>query len=392
VADPGIATPHHGSSVLSSPEFVQTVQHHLGLKWKMAGRLRQDFSLQSPHRELLNYKFAVAAMGIKIYSYVEKQDTKLHVLSTIDTGGESIVEVNLCVVDNRSAKLGNADVPVEEEEVIEMNTTHIGAARFTKEETLRKLYVDELVLFLEGFSIEERSAYDKLNNDILNDVKVDVHQFYRTGAKGEPASTKIITGHPSLKFFLDYGPSECLRRRLETGKKGGTSSNGVSKPEIRIRHPSEPGNPIIKVAPAPPPKASDDSGIAPDDVDMRLSSTYGNTLATPKVEPPTTIHTRRPSVPSIPFASSSVRRPSLSVEDIPTRQPRSVHFAETTFHDSGLAESVPNAFAYEDSENVQRPKRSVTYQLPSAASNLFRWIHVPWNHTGWGMLFFSSIF
>jgi len=356
VADPGLATPHHGSSVLSSPEFVQTVQHHLGLKWKMAERLRQDFSLQSPHRELLNYKFAVAAMGIKIYSYVEKQDTTLHVLSTIDTGGESIVEVNLCVVDNRSAKLGNADVAVEEEEVIDLNTTHIGAARFTKEETQRDLYVDELVHFLKGFSVEERSDYDKLNNDIRNDVKMDVHQFYRTGAKGEPASTKIITSHPSLKLFFDIGPSECLRRRLETGKKGDELSNGVPNPETRIRHPSGPVNPTIKVALVSPPNTSDDYDIALDDV--RFSSTHGNTLAAPTVEPPEA--TRRPSIPSTPFASSSTRGPSLSVEDIRTRQPlRNVQFAETS-------------------------KRSITYQLPSAASNLFRWIHVPWNHTGWG--------
>lgn len=350
----------------------------------MAERLRKDFSLQTPHRELLNYKFAVAAMGIKIYSYVEKQDTKLQVLSTIDAGGESIVEVNLCVVDNRSAKLGNADVPVEEEEVIELNTTHVGVARFTKEETLRRLYVDELVLFLEGFSIEERSAHDKLNNDIINDVKMDVHQFYRTGTKGEPASTKIITGHPSLKFFLDHGPSECLRRRLETGKKGDTLSNGVSKPKIRVRHPSEPGNPTIQVAPASPPNTIDENSIAPDGINARFSPTYGSTLAAPDVEPPRTIHTRRPSLPSVPFVSSSIRRPSLSVEDILTRQPRNVHFAETSIQYPGGAESEQNALLDEYSKRVQRPKRSATYQLPSAASNLFRWIHVPCNHTGWG--------
>lgn len=29
-----VATPHHGSSVLSEPEFVQTVHDRLGLKWK----------------------------------------------------------------------------------------------------------------------------------------------------------------------------------------------------------------------------------------------------------------------------------------------------------------------------------------------------------------------
>ena len=372
-----IASPHHGSSVLSSPEFVQTVQHHLGLKWKMAETLRQDFSLQNKSRELLNYKFSQAAIGIKIYSYVEKQDTRLQVLSTIDTGGESIVEVNLCVVDNRSAKLGNVDVPVEEEEVIDLNCTHTGVARFTKEENLQKLYIDELVFFIESFSVEERTAYDKLNDDILNDVRLDVHQFYQTGAKGELASTKIISGHPSLKFFFDFGPTECLRRRLETGKKGITSRNGVSKPAIRIRHPSEPANPVIKV------HAHDDN-IAPDDV--RKPSTHGSSLAAPTVEPPGTIHTRRPSVPSIPSVppvSSSTRRPSLSVEDIPARQPRGVQFAENPFHITEAAESDQQAIPYEDSESGRRPQRSVTYQLPSAASNLFRWVHVPWNHTGW---------
>ena len=378
--DETLATPHHGSSVLSSPEFMQTVQHHLGLKWKMAERLRQDFSLQSPDRELLNYKFAVAAIGIKIYSFVERQDTKLHVLSTVDTGGESVVEVNLCIVDNRSAKLGNGDVPVEEEEVIDLNTTHTGAARFTKEEHLRKLYVDELVSFLESFSVEERTAYDTLNNDILDDVKVDVHQFYQPGAKGELASTKIITGHPSLKDFFDFGPSECLRRRLETGKKGKRGSNGVSKPAIRIRHPSEPENPTIKVAPVSPADASDDHDNAPDE--GKRPSIYGLSLNAPTVDPPRTIHTRRPSAPSIPAISSS-RRPSLSVDDIPARQPRSVQFAETPFQLSGAAECEQKAILYKDSEGSRRPKQSITYQLPSAASNLFRWIHVPWNHTGW---------
>ena len=46
------STPHHGSSVLSEPEYIQTVQAHLGLKWEMSESLRHDFSLRSPDLEV----------------------------------------------------------------------------------------------------------------------------------------------------------------------------------------------------------------------------------------------------------------------------------------------------------------------------------------------------
>ena len=46
------STPHHGSSVLSEPEYVQTVQRHLGLKWEMSESLRHDFLLRSADLEV----------------------------------------------------------------------------------------------------------------------------------------------------------------------------------------------------------------------------------------------------------------------------------------------------------------------------------------------------
>lgn len=344
----------------------------------MSERLRRDFALRNRESELLNSKFAIIAIGIKIYSYVERLDTKLDVLSTVDTGGESIVEVNLCIVDNRSAKLGDAAVPVEEEDVIDLNATHTGVARFHKEDNLRKLYIDELVFFLESFSLEESSAYDRLNSQILNDVKLDVHQFYQTGVKGELASTKIITGHPSLKFFFDLGPTEALRRRLETGKKGVGIVNGVSKPAIRVRHPSEPVNPIIKV------DVGDNNDAAIVDANTNKPASHGQSLSAPIVEAPSNIHTRRPSVPSLDaLAPSPTRRPSLTVEDIVTRPLRDIQASRKQMDIPEGYESAQSQMPYEDNESTRRPQRSITYQLPSSDSNLFRWIHVPWNHTGW---------
>lgn len=46
------STPHRGSSVLSEPEYVQTVQNHLGLKWEMSEILRHDFLLRNTDLEV----------------------------------------------------------------------------------------------------------------------------------------------------------------------------------------------------------------------------------------------------------------------------------------------------------------------------------------------------
>ena len=347
----------------------------------MSEKLRDDFSLHNMDRERLNYEFAVAAIGIKIYSYVETHDTQLEVLSTIDTSGESVVDVGLCIVDSRSAKLGSADVPVEDEEVVDLSCTHTGAPKFTKEPGLRDLLIEELTYFLQSFSVEERTAYDALSASILRDVKVDVHQFYQTGVKGDLASTKILTGHPSLRDFFDVGPSKCLERRLDkAGAKERGLVNGSNKPEIKVRHPSEPDHPVIKLDRA----ASDgpDGPQGADDRNPRRASVPSLSLNAPPVEIPKSIHTKRPSL------SIHSRRASLTVEpaDILPSLPRrssKVHFSNIPEHDVDTPVSPGQDLAYLDNEKVRRPQRSYTYQLPSQSSNLFKWIHVPWNITSW---------
>ena len=343
--------------------------------YRMSERLREDFSLRNSDRERLNFEFAVAAIGIKIYSYVETHDTRLEVLSTIDSSGESVVNVGLCIVDSRSAKLGSADVPVEEEDPVELNCTHTGAPRFTKEPGLKGLLIEELTLFVQSFSVEERAAYDTLNASILRDLKVDIHQFYQTGVKGDLASTKILSSQPSLRDFFEIGPTKCLERRLDkAGAKERSMENGSSKPSIKIRHPSEPDQPVIKLD-----RAASDGPRAENDKNARRASVPSLSLSAPPVEMPESIHTKRPSI------SIYSRRPSLTVEPagIFPRRPVSGPLSEITENDGDGPMSPSHDFAYLDSEKSRRPQRSYTFQLPSRASNLFKWIHVPWNMTSW---------
>lgn len=343
----------------------------MGLKWDMSERLRGDFSLRNPDKEhlnygeRLNYEFvAVAALGIKIYSYVETKDTQLNVLSTIDTSGESVVDIGMCIVDSRSAKLSSSDVPVEKEDVMELNCTHTGVPRFTKEDSLKELLVEELVSFAGSFSIEERAIHDELKDSIMRDVKVEVHQFYQTGAKGDLASTKILTGRPSLKDFFEDGPSRCLDRRLDkAGTQERSMANGSNNPAIRIRHPSEPDQPIIKLDRA----ASDGPQKENSDKNTRRSSVPTLSLFAPTAEMPDSIHTKRPP---------TTRRPSLTVEpsDILPRKPSIVQFSRIPEDDVDSPTSPPQNIAYLDNERINRPQRSYTFQLPSRSSNLFKWV------------------
>ncbi|CAD6571283.1 MAG: hypothetical protein ASARMPRED_004452 [Alectoria sarmentosa] len=346
------STPHHGSSVLSEPEYVQTVQNHLGLKWEMSESLRHDFLLRNTDLETLNHRFAVSVFGVKIYSYVETTDTNLIVLSTNDLGGEALTTIRLCVVDSRSGKLSSPEAPFEDEEVIQLNSTHVGAPRFTDEDTLYSFYIDEITAFVKGFSADERSLHHALNHDIMTNTEVDVHQFYVVGTQGEPGSMKIITAHPSLQTFLEIGPSKCMEARVRgTDQVDQRSRNGSVRPAIELRPASEPAAPTLTVTSVESDEASSDASRA---------ESYPK-LSAPVVPTPKNIHTRRPSL------TTELSDPE-SPGHLAPKPTKKVAFTHTINMDS---------------DQARRPQRAHLFQLPSASSERFQWIHVPFTHAGW---------
>lgn len=348
------ATPHHGSSVLSEPEYVQTVQAIMGLKWEMSNHLRHDFILRNPDLESLNYKFAVSVIGMKIYSYVESVDTNLLVLSSNDAGGESITTIRLCIVDSRSGKLGTPEVPLEDEEVVQLNTTHVGAPRFQDEDGLYNFYLAEIAALIGGNSEEERTAYQTLNRNIMTCTEIDVHQFY-----GESGAMKILSAHPSLQEFLENGPAECMNQRIRGSDPGRSRVNsGIMIPAMQFRRASSPVGPTLTVTPVD----QDDSSSEP-----RADSTP-TTLSVPAAVPPKNIHTRRPSL----AAQAALQHESPGYL-APKKQ---VQFNETP---------------QKDTDKVRPPQRTPAFKLPSRTTDRFKWIHVPFNHSGWVPLILTTI-
>lgn len=354
------STPHHGSSVLSEPEYVQTVSDHLGLKWEMSENLRHDFILRNMELETLNYRFAVRAIGVKIYSYVESIDTDLMVLSTNESGGEALTTVRLCVVDSRSGRLGTAEVHIEDEELITLKTTHVGAPRFLGEETLYGYYIDEITSFVKSFKAEEHAEYHKLDHDIMTGIEVDVHQFYEVNAQRGSGSMKILSAHPCLQTFLELGPSRCMDERIR-GFDGGEmpQSNGSIRPIIEFRPATEPAAPpTLTITTTDADESSSDASKAP---------STPPTLSVPTVVPPRNIHTRRPSLgvdPEEPGSPGHLKpKPNKMVQ----------------FQDTLGKERSP----MKDVDKLRRPQRAHLFPLPSRSSGRFKWIHVPFTHAGW---------
>ena len=342
------ATPHHGSSVLSLPEYVQTVQKHLGLKWEMSENLRQEFTVRNPELESLNYRFAKNIVGTRIYSYTESADTNLTVLSTNDSGPEGITVVRLCVTDSRSGKLSTPETPVEDEEVVQLNTTHTDTPRFADEDGLYSLFIQEIHYLVTHYSDAQRTAFQALNKSIMSGTLVDVHQFY-----GDVGSMKILTARPSLEDFLELGPTQCMIERIRgSEQKDRTLKFQTSAIPSDGRRDSAPAAPELTITAA--------------DADELLGSPKEQTSATliaPSLDVPKSIHTKRPSFKRSETDTSSeghlVPAPILDLQ-------------------ASSAMSPPNNL-----RRIKKPQRTTAFKLPSSTTDRFKWIHVPFNHSGW---------
>ena len=377
-----LATPHHGSSVLSKTEFTQAVKNVLNLKFEMSEELQEQFSVENLELAMLNHKFGAVSLGIKIWNVIEKMETMLQVLTAVDASGESLTTVNLCIVDSRSSRTSTPDVLIEEEENISVDTTHVGTAGLADDNTLRLGFCAILNSFVVSNSAQDRAAHHNLTTSILAEVHVDVHQFYEMNIVAEKASIKVWSENPSLQDFLEHGPAECLRRRLHVpwAESAEPLANGtaISEPHVRVRKPSEESPTFRNEPPSSAPGVSAPT-ITVDSVNDETSEKSsqdhdaGSTLAAPTIVFPKNIHTRRPSLsPRASAGSKSMSLPLLRrlEPSIPMHGPEMVQTNRDT--NGPLLEELS-----------ERPRKARTYQAPTQSNDRFRWIHVPCNNSNW---------
>ena len=331
---------------------------------------------------------------MKIYSYLETRDTKLEVLFADDTEGEQITYVNFQLVDTRSGKLSSDAAPIEEE-VVSLDTDHAGAPRFTNQQTMRGLFINELNMFIHHFDEKIWAEYDALTHDIMGNVQVDIHQFYQTGAAGEVAAIRILRGQPSLHEFIRLGPSRCLERRIASenpvhGSLNLRRSKANGAPVIELNKSSEPNSPASKSLgqsnQGVRDKSSTQVGKEPKsilnkvriDSPRRASLPLFHLTASPKEDSPT---------PSERRQSLAIDLENLDLTKAGRLAPAAVTAARSIRFDKEAEkrDRKPQLAAgnLTDIDNIRRPQKAPAYPLPKAETNLFKWIHVPYNHPGW---------
>ena len=352
------AVPHHGSTALSRGRYVQEIQAHLRLKWPMSDRLRDDFLLRDQNEGLqsLNHRFALDLAGVRIHSYSETADSHLTILRSTKRGAEDLETVfRECIVDGRSGKLSTPQVPVEDEDFMQLDLTHTELPRFTGQDEQYNIYIRAIETLVTGYNDVDRAAYRKLQDAIMRDVKVHVHQFYV-----DEEQMKILLAKPTLSAFLQFGPDKAMNERLEGRDTDMQNTTNADRPQLTLHPASEPkAVPSFKVETFESDKSSDDN-------------TSGR-LTPPHESLPQSIHTRRPPEPPIPSDAPTTveEQPTtgkLGVGPPPQTHPKAVRFDKDQI--------IPPV------NSPTRPVQSAALHLPEQSAG-FRWIHVPFTHPGW---------
>jgi hypothetical protein len=209
-----LATPHQGSSYLSSPTYSDTIQRAMGLQWPMPTSLQKQLKIKSEILVQMARDWMPVAAELKLWTFYETIDTDL---TDGNAGEHDRVSFQAPITSIKSAILDlhhEVDRPVL--------TNHADCAAFgpdneyTKRSFIRKL----------------RSAADQAQklsllphkNNILDNldkkIDVEVHGFYES--TNQKVSDKHLkkpmrlwsTINPFDTFMRD-GPAKSLQDRLQ---------------------------------------------------------------------------------------------------------------------------------------------------------------------------------
>ncbi|PYH96071.1 hypothetical protein BO71DRAFT_472742 [Aspergillus ellipticus CBS 707.79] len=343
-----LATPHHGSSYLSAPEFTRSVHHLMRLKHRISSGLREIFRPRHPYLLQLSSQFKSISADMRIWTFLETVDSTLSITDP-ETG--STVDMHVPITSIRSGILD-----FEHEKEIPLATDHVGTASFRGQELTTR-------------------------------VVVHVNGFFEDTARGISDETplKLWSTKTTLKEYLTNGPSHCLKDRLK--KTAGipiniyddsSISSFDSRPTSAHVRPSLDG---IDASPATNPRRpslkQSRSFLGQTSPRIHISEPASEEYFGAESEP--SEDTRGPVVPSQEGGLEDITKNSIdasSNNNIRLREntpPRYKNFLPIPLlpRDKG------------NEEKAEKPRKVPRFDQPEAGSERLLWIHVPYTHTGW---------
>ena len=224
-----LATPHLGSSYLSTPEFAQSIHRLLGLKYHISAQLRDLLKPGCKRLKHLTNRFKSVSADMKVWTFLETADSSITV-TDVESG--NMVEIHAPITSIRSGLLD-----LEHEKEIPLVADHRGAAYFKGQaSTTRASFLRELHSTVT--TAVRLSADPEIPLNVEEEVPVQINGFFEDTALGLSSDTplKLWSTTVSLQEYIQKGPAACLRERIRsTNKLRPGSGDGTSLSDLGSR-------------------------------------------------------------------------------------------------------------------------------------------------------------
>jgi hypothetical protein len=201
------ATPHQGSSFLSSIAFDGSIKKAMRLIYPVPRPLQKQLEVNSDKLVEMTLGFNRVAAELKLFSFYETIDTNL----APKANGSEVVIFTAPIVSIKSAVL---ELHHEVERPLDGN--HADCAAFGKANNYAQWsYLEKLDKAVRKSL--ELCTKDHIELDLKGLVEVEVHGFYEAGDKPslDKAPIRLWSTKDRLKQFLVKGPAKCLNDFLQ---------------------------------------------------------------------------------------------------------------------------------------------------------------------------------
>ncbi|KAF7718922.1 DUF676 domain-containing protein [Penicillium ucsense] len=405
------ATPHQGSTYLSTSEYQKSIRQLLRLEQEMPHSLRGQLRPRDERLWHLSNQFKALSADMKVWSFLETVDSTMQVQ---DLYSNNFIEFHAPITSIRSGLLS-----IEHETEIPVGTDHAGISCFQDQEKTLEAFLNDLKVSVET-AIELSTRFD-YSLHVEDEVRVQVNGFFEDVALGvsEESPLRMWTAQVSFKDYLALGPSACLKERLERFRPGTMDDSSLSSFDSRAI-PRE----VFQVHPDTP---LDESSIdekhsesRQDDSEGHRAQDYGTRSFRPSLvhsqsdesslnpgfHSPT-IHITKASTdgsldiqPAESSLASMVRQGKRAFlarnkRTNPTRQPsgesiqltspRPVSASESSSREAEFLE-IPSSTRDRinlDADGADLPRSLPRFDRPDPGTEKLLWIHVPYTNAGW---------
>ncbi|GAW19069.1 hypothetical protein ANO14919_085530 [Xylariales sp. No.14919] len=201
------ATPHRGSSYLSMPNLRESIKHLLFLEKPLPRSITDELRLGYKPLLKLHDKFTDVASELRVWTFYETIDSQLSGLGSSDFDE---VHFSAPITSIKSGLMGS-----RAEQALSLESDHAHCASFGPQ----NLQIMHSYLYDLGAAVRKAELlslnFTHTPLRLANKVKVELIGFY-DDPDGEADQVRLYVSKNYLDEFLEKGPEDCLRERMNT--------------------------------------------------------------------------------------------------------------------------------------------------------------------------------